>query len=184
MHAGASPGDWQGEVAQAAEEIGNRLAGPRVEQADGATHQHRIDVAVHLGEVGRQKTDRHIEFGHSVRQCGRILGVKERCSLGPLGLQPDLYAVLIGKRAQMVFVLGGEHLQHPKYQYRHRPADRHLDLRHAVWTRQRLDKMPHRHKHRGEGLGQHTALAHVDHITGAVLVKPDQYTALLRHVAY
>ena len=48
----AAPGDRQREVAEAAEEIGDALAGLRIEQRHRAAHQHAVDRRVDLRELG------------------------------------------------------------------------------------------------------------------------------------
>ena len=52
----AAPGDGQGEITQAAKQVGDAFARLRVEQGNGAAHQQAVDDRVDLGEFGRLET--------------------------------------------------------------------------------------------------------------------------------
>ena len=67
-HLRAAPGEGQREVAQAAEEVGDALAGRRIEQPHGARHQDPVHAMVDLGEIGGAESDAHAELRQVVVQ--------------------------------------------------------------------------------------------------------------------
>ena len=88
-HAGAAARDRQREIAQPAEEVGDALAGLRVEQLQRAAHEHAVDRGVDLREIRRREGHRDVEFGQRVgeRRRRRMEGDD---GLGSARLQPEL----------------------------------------------------------------------------------------------
>ena len=65
---GAATRDRQREVADAAEEVGDALAGARIEQRERAPDEDAVDRRIHLREVGRRVREDEVEFGERVRE--------------------------------------------------------------------------------------------------------------------
>ena len=73
--AGTEAGDGQREIAQAAEHVGNALAGPGLEQGHGTTDQQFVHPVIDLGEFRGREMQREAKFRQHVakRRCvGRM----------------------------------------------------------------------------------------------------------------
>jgi len=135
-HGGAAARDRQAEVAQAAEQVGDALARPRIEQLHRAPDQQAVDVHVDLGEVGRPEVHAHVELGQGVGEPRAVLRLQRRRGVRPAGLGPHLDAVGVGEGGQRGFVLRAERQQVAEHEGGRGVAHRDLDLRHAVGDRQ------------------------------------------------
>ncbi len=103
----------------------------------------------------------------------------------PLGLQPPLYArVLFGKGTQPGQVTRAQRLQVPQHQRRDRVTTGQFDLRASLDGLERADQRTQRHKHGAHMRRQHRADFHVGHVTALALMEPDEYRALLAHMAH
>ena len=142
---GAAARDRQREVADPAEEVGDALAGPRIEQHHRAAHEHPVDRRIDLRELGRRVGEREVEFGQRVgerRRAPRRSGVARS---GPAGLQVELHVVRVGERRERAFVARPRAARGCAAPARRRAppvavADRELDLRQPIAHRQRADQ--------------------------------------------
>src|SRR5580765_3058964 len=179
---GAARGEGQGEIPEAAEEIGDALAGLRVEQAHGARYEYPVDAVVHLGEVGRPEGEPQPEFGQPVVKLA-FARVERVRAFRPARLKPYVNAFVFRKSFQFEQIFVVEWIEVPDDEHGGVVACRDLDLRQPRPDRQRFHQ---RSKWQDEGAdlpGKDVALAHVGDVARALLPEPDHRAALLRHVA-
>ena len=180
-HLRAAPGDRQGEVAQAAEHVGDALVLFRRQERHRAAHQHAVDAVVDLGEIQRRKAQFDGELGQGIGQRRRALGMKQRERGRPARLQVQRQTMPLGKLAQAALVTGADSLQYAQHENLLAVADGDLDLRDTVGNRQAGDQAAQFRQQCGNIRRQHFARLHGRDITAALLVKSDQHAALLRY---
>src|SRR5207249_3795256 len=112
---GTAARNRQREIAEAAEEVRDALAGLRIEQLDGACHQLPVTGVVDLREIGRPKAQAHAEVGKRIVELAlaRLEGLR---GLGTPGLEPEMDAVLARKGAQVRLIRVGQRLEVAQHQ--------------------------------------------------------------------
>ena len=154
-----------------------------VQQAQGARHQHAVDVRVHLREIGGLERHGDAEVRQRIRQCLAAF-IQQLHRVGPLGLQPPLHVVLRGKGAQAGNVFGRQGLQVAQHQGRDVVAAGQLNLRAGVARIHVGHQLAQRHQHGADVGRQHGADFHVGHVAALALVKAHQHRALFDDVAH
>ncbi len=102
---GAAPGDRQREISQPAEKVGDALAGLRVEQRDGAPHQHTIHLGIHLREVARVELEAHVEIGQRIGESRRRFAERMHARRAAR-LQPEIDAMQACEGGELALIVG------------------------------------------------------------------------------
>jgi hypothetical protein len=156
---GAVPGDWQGEVAETAEQVGDAFSRTRLEQAHGAPYQRAVECSVDLGELGRAEGHDQIEFGQAVAELGGEVRPEGAGAVESLLLLPYLNAMRIGKGAYLGRVIVGPGFEQAEYQNGDVFADGDFDLWDAVGIAELDDQLAQWFDQRRDIRGEHFATA-------------------------
>ena len=182
-HFAALRGQRQGEIAQAAEQVGHAIGRLHFQQAQRFRHQHAVDVMVHLRKIDGLERHLDAEFRQQVVQL-LVQRIERHGRFRPLHLQPPLHAVLVGERLQLRFIV--------RRQRRHDAQDHggdvfahgQLDLRHLVEDRQRADQRAQRQQHGGNVRRQDFAAIHVGNEGRFLFMEAHQHGIFLFHMAH
>ena len=182
---------WQSKVAQAAKPVDHALVRLHVEQAQGPSDQHAIDLWIDLREIGGPERHDDTEFGQFIGQVRGPSFLQQSHRFEAFGLQPPLHA---GMLCSKVFQAGDigltERLQMAQHHGNHTQfiaAGRIATCQFDLWaggTRiHRGDQLTQRHQHRADRFRQHRTHLHVGHITAFAFMKADQHDAFFNDVA-
>ena len=186
---GATAGDRQAEIAEAAEQVEYPVFGFEREQFSDQAHRPPVHGGVDLQEVQRMESQTQTEFRQMVIQPLRTMArIKPMHAVDSRGLQVHLQAPSHGEFGQPMHVFGVQRPQMTHHEGRFRPkgvveslARRDFDLRDRLARRQSVEQYaqwPDQFRQTGR---EHLAIVHDRDIVAAFFPKSHQDAALAAH---
>ncbi|MEN9310696.1 MAG: hypothetical protein RLY77_821, partial [Pseudomonadota bacterium] len=110
------PRQWQGEIAQPAEQIQHALTRLHIKQVQRTRNHRLIEFGVDLDEIQRAEIELDLPLRQLERQLRR-LPIERMHRIQPTRLQEDVEIMCLRKRGQGLLVVVRQRLQMTKHQY-------------------------------------------------------------------